>query len=286
MSKFVISIPTEELIWKICAVHWIYSPKKGDQGTLDLRYIRILSVYSLFCGGVWIPEKDLIHIVIHIVIHIHTYCQHFLFQIHFITEVTMHCPCLSRPSLESGEIFLVMQIPKSLHTPWSTLSLFLWHLTGQIFGQSQKKRKPSCQEGWKRSSVSGKPSCQLLHEGIHPSPSPQLAQLILGSSLCPLPAVTAPCLWLWLPEPVISSNQGEVLPTLSQGMGVQRAGAAPALGTLGRCSTAQPPAQGALVLTAHPRRAGKCPQQSWSATYGNVPGNKIYQGVTKVVLII
>lgn len=43
-DRLIISITTDELIRKICAVHWKYSPQKGGKRLLDL-YIRFLYLF-------------------------------------------------------------------------------------------------------------------------------------------------------------------------------------------------------------------------------------------------
>lgn len=125
----------------------------------------------------------------------------------------MHCPCLSRPSLESDEIFLVVNTSQSLCKPWSTLSLFLWEVTDQTFGESQKKRKPSCQGGmeneiseWEAhlSTSAGGESTLTRPHGWHSFSLWALCVLCV-----PFAALTAPCLWLSLPEPVITRDQGK-----------------------------------------------------------------------------
>lgn len=174
----------------------------------------------------------------------------------------MHCLCLSRPSLDSDGIFLVIQISESLHKPCSTLSLSLWEAAGLTFGESLKKAR---RDG-KGALWVGSPAVRRQSTLPHP-PAWHSSSLWVLCALCVLsPAVTAPCLWLWLPEPVIISDQG-ACPRCQRGW-QQCAGAACALGSLGEILMAGPGLsyQHRMLLTSRPRKAGKCPQESWSAT--------------------
>lgn len=104
------------------------------------------------------------------------------------------------------------------------------------------------------------------------------------SSASSSPAVTAPCLWLSLPEPVIISNQGKVPAHAVRGDGSAACWSSLCCGKPWRNAPCQgqahPSAGAALLLTDH----------TWKMTLAklvcnlgllNVPGSKTHQGVLK-----
>lgn len=192
----------------------------------------------------------------------------------------MHCPCLSRPSLESDETFLLIQISQSLHKPWCSLSLFLQEIAGQTFWRARREESPAVRRDgkgdlWWKAQLS-------MPAGVSPAFLIPVAGTAYPceSSASSSPAVTAPCLWLSLPEPVIISNQGKVPAHAVRGDGSAACWSSLCLGNPGKCSMSGP---GSPITMGW-----KMPLAKLACNLGllNVPGSKTYQGFKMCILII